>query len=148
MLDPFMVITDNMTMQISYTQFCLEQMKVPTWRLRSNRYARVANQQQEEVGHILLAATEDSFSEEVVMELVVAMLKAIDLSVGAFQYGLPPKSLTAGLVLIMGNVGVERDWAQDYSSQHLVVHPSEMIQNSALKREAWNTLKSLKKQLF
>ena len=126
-------------MQTSYSQFCLDQMNLPRWRLHTNRYAVIKNQQDQAVGHLLLAAITDDCDEEAMMKLIAAMLNAIKLKTEAFKNGLPTKKLDEGFVLIMGDINVSNDNLEQYQ----VVHPAQILKNPALKRDVWNTLKGI-----
>lgn len=134
-------------MDTSYTQFCLEQMGIPVWVERVTQgscYAVLKNRQGEVVGHLLLG--EKGELDGPVRELVVAMLKAIDLRIGEFEKGLPDEGQAVGVVLRMGEV--ECGWVDQYARQYQIVHPVEILENPGLKREAWHILKRLKSEIL
>jgi len=143
--DPLVLILDNEQMNtMTYTQFCLDQMQVKTWQFHSNQYGLISNQENQPIGHLLLAPSLRNQAEGEVNELMSAMLRAIDLQVGPLQYSLPEKSDNVQFLLIMGEVKVNRQWEKLYPHHYSIVHPVEMIKNSGLKRDAWKVLQGIK----
>jgi len=128
---------------MTYSQFCLEQLQLKTWQFSATQFGLIQNSQNQVVGHLVLAYTPNCQAEAQVTELIDAMLKAIALRVEPLQYAMPEKSESVQFLLQMGEIKGAEKWQNCYKNYYKIHHPAEMLQNPQLKKVAWKVLQTI-----
>ena len=104
-------------------QQLLQTMGIQVWKLRESLQSAFAllNKQEQTVGYLLLAKFQPN--DKKVQELLIAMVAAIGLHLGAME------AIQNNHVLVLSH------------------HPSELLRNPALKANVWQDLKKFLKKL-